>query len=363
MGFSSRFIFCWERREERDSISPRKKKSKKKKRLMIPVGGAVLAFVGLAIPAFFFLALWRNRTRLGEPATRARYGFLYCGLRLVYWDTFDTLRKLAVAAVPVFVGAQPTGSLQALVGQVIVAGTAAAVLALKPYAAAEDNWLVVASQAALFLLLLSGGALKWARLGAAATDAVASAQLALSVGLGAALVLLMVWRYGGDALRGVKRGSTKVGALAARFARRCCCGGRRRPSSAPASAAAAGKKGVGGRSGGSKVAPSRGSGSGDAEIGAAGAGAGAGASERAGGSAAARSFGARVEEKGKKRASASFGGGAASGGSGGGGGAAGGISAAPGAAAPPSSAQLLRSESAAGSGDSTAALLSPRGLY
>ena len=68
---------------------------------MIPVGGAVLAFVGLAIPAFFFLALWRNRTRLGEPATRARYGFLYCGLRLVYWDTFDTLRKLAVAAVPV----------------------------------------------------------------------------------------------------------------------------------------------------------------------------------------------------------------------------------------------------------------------
>ena len=82
---------------------------------MIPVGGAVLAFVGLAIPAFFFLALWRNRTRLGEPATRARYGFLYCGLRLVYWDTFDTLRKLAVAAVPVFVGAQPTGSLQALV--------------------------------------------------------------------------------------------------------------------------------------------------------------------------------------------------------------------------------------------------------
>ena len=204
---------------------------------MIPVGGAVLAFVGLAIPAFFFLALWRNRMRLHEPGTRARYGFLYCGLRLVYWDTFDTLRKLSVAAVPVFVGAQPTGSLQALVGQVIVVGTSVAVLALRPYAAAEDNWLVVASQAALFLLLLSGGALKWARLGASATDAVASAQLALSVGLGAALVLLMAWRYGADAVRGVRAAARKVWELASRLLLRFCCCGQRRGSSSSSAAA------------------------------------------------------------------------------------------------------------------------------
>ena len=340
---------------------------------MIPVGGAVLAFVGLAIPAFFFLALWRNRTKLNEPETRARYGFLYVGLRLIYWDTFDTVRKLAVAAVPVFVGAQPTGSLQALVGQVIVVGTAAAVLALKPYAAAEDNWLVVASQAALFLLLLSGGALKWARLGDGATNAVASTQLALSVGLGAALVLLMVWRYGGSAVRGAKKAAKKVGALASKYGGRIvglCCGGRRKGSSSSSSTSSssmAAKKSGGGKDKG-KVAPSRGSGSGDAEIGTA-----AGASCVGGGSAPS-SFADKLKlkekEKGKQRAE----GGSGGGGGGGGGGSnappppstAAGISAAANnnaAAAPSSSAQLLRAESAAGSGDPTAALLSPRERY
>ena len=325
---------------------------------MIPVGGAVLAFVGLAIPAFFFLALWRNRTRLDAPEIRARYGFLYCGLRLVYWDTFDTARKLAVAAVPVFVGAQPTGSLQALVGQLLVVGTAAAVLALKPYAAEEDNWLVVASQATLFLLLLSGGALKWARLPGRATNAVASAQLALSVGLGAALVLLMVWRYGGSAARGVHKGWRRVSTLASKGAwklslLRCSCGGERRRLGPPSAAEKNSRKS-------NRVAPSRGSGSGDAEIGAA---SGADAS-------AAASFEAKLKEKGKQRAGG--GGGGASGSGHGGHGdappateaATDGISAAAAAAAAPgSSALLLRAESSVGSGDSTAALLSPRGLY
>lgn len=319
---------------------------------MIPVGGAVLAFVGLAIPAFFFLALWRNRAKLNEPETRARYGFLYVGLRLVYWDTFDTVRKLAVAAVPVFVGAQPTGSLQALVGQIIIVGTAAAVLALKPYAAAEDNWLVAVSQAALFLLLLSGGALKWARLGSWATNAVASAQLALSVGLGAALILLMVWRYGGSAVRGAREGAKKARGLASKYGGKvvgwCFCGQRRKRLSSASSAAAKKSSSLGGAGKSGKVAPSRGSGSGDAEIGTAATGA----------SSFEAKLGLKEKEKGKQRAN-----------EGGSSGNAPPPSTATAAAAnnaadaPSSSTQLLRAESAAGSGDWTAALLSPRGLY
>lgn len=282
---------------------------------MIPVGGAVLAFVALAIPSFFFLALRRNRSRLFTDAdTKARYGFLYVGLRLVYWDTFDTVRKLAVAAVPVFVGAQPTGSLQALVGQLIVVGTAGLVLALKPYAAAEDNWLVVASQASLFVLLLSGGALKWARLGAWATNAVAASQLALSAGLAAALVLLIVWRYGGSFVAGAKKWWKRGGAVASRIVGVLLCrrgrGKKSKKKTAKATAtalssSASKKKKL--LSLGGKVAPSRGSGSGDAEIGVAGGGA----------SSSSSSFQDKI--KGKEKAHFGGGGSGGSGGSGSGG--------------------------------------------
>lgn len=43
----------------------------------------------------------------------ARFGFLYSGYRLHYWETFEMVRKLLLTAIPVFVPAQPFGSTQA----------------------------------------------------------------------------------------------------------------------------------------------------------------------------------------------------------------------------------------------------------
>lgn len=47
-----------------------------------------------------------------EPSVVARFGFLYSGYRLHYWETFEMVRKLLLAAVPVFVPPQPFGSTQ-----------------------------------------------------------------------------------------------------------------------------------------------------------------------------------------------------------------------------------------------------------
>lgn len=47
-----------------------------------------------------------------EPSVVARFGFLYSGYRLHYWETFEMVRKLLLAAVPVFVPSQPFGSTQ-----------------------------------------------------------------------------------------------------------------------------------------------------------------------------------------------------------------------------------------------------------
>ena len=43
----------------------------------------------------------------------ARIGFLYEGYSMHYWETFQMVLKLLLAAVPVFVPAQPYGSTQA----------------------------------------------------------------------------------------------------------------------------------------------------------------------------------------------------------------------------------------------------------
>ena len=42
----------------------------------------------------------------------ARIGFLYEGYSMHYWETFQMVLKLLLAAVPVFVPAQPYGSTQ-----------------------------------------------------------------------------------------------------------------------------------------------------------------------------------------------------------------------------------------------------------
>lgn len=126
-------------------------------RLMVPVGIAILVIVAAGVPAAFFAALWRNRARLHtDPAVMQRYGFLYVGQCFAYWDTIDTLRKLVLAALPVFVAPQPAGSLQALAGQLVVVATGGAVLAVNPFTDPEDNAATVASNVVLWLCCCMG---------------------------------------------------------------------------------------------------------------------------------------------------------------------------------------------------------------
>ena len=54
----------------------------------------------------------RQWTSLQEPKILARLGFLYEGYSMAYWETIQMLLKLLLAAVPVFVPAQPYGSTQ-----------------------------------------------------------------------------------------------------------------------------------------------------------------------------------------------------------------------------------------------------------
>ncbi len=48
-----------------------------------------------------------------EPTIVARIGFLYEGYSMHYWETCQMVLKLLLAAIPVFVPAQPYGSTQA----------------------------------------------------------------------------------------------------------------------------------------------------------------------------------------------------------------------------------------------------------
>ena len=57
--------------------------------------------------------LHQSRACLQEPKILARLGFLYEGYSMAYWETFQMVLKLLLAAVPVFVPAQPYGSTQA----------------------------------------------------------------------------------------------------------------------------------------------------------------------------------------------------------------------------------------------------------
>ena len=49
---------------------------------------------------------------LQEDVVKRKFGFLYSGYSLHYWETAEMIRKLALATIPVFIKTQPTGSLQ-----------------------------------------------------------------------------------------------------------------------------------------------------------------------------------------------------------------------------------------------------------
>ena len=84
------------------------------------------------------------------------------------------------------------------------------------------------SQPALFsvlwLVLLSGGALKWAVLSPFQMLVLSGIQMALSVAIAAVVAWLVVWRYGAAGLGKARAARRAVG----RFCARLCGGGRRR---------------------------------------------------------------------------------------------------------------------------------------
>ena len=74
-----------------------------------------------------------------------RYGFLYGGYSFPYWEVADMVRKLAIAAIPVFIKPQPTGSLQAVLGEVVMVIYIFVISYFKPFASPNDNLLQVGS--------------------------------------------------------------------------------------------------------------------------------------------------------------------------------------------------------------------------
>ena len=74
-----------------------------------------------------------------------RYGFLYGGYSFPYWEVADMVRKLAIAAIPVFIKPQPLGSLQAVLGEIVLVIYIFVVSYLKPFGNPHDNLLQVGS--------------------------------------------------------------------------------------------------------------------------------------------------------------------------------------------------------------------------
>jgi len=78
---------------------------------------------------------------LQEEFVVKRYGFLYGGYSFPYWEVADMVRKLAIAAIPVFIKTQPLGSLQAVLGEIVLVIYIFVVSYLKPFSNPHDNML------------------------------------------------------------------------------------------------------------------------------------------------------------------------------------------------------------------------------
>jgi len=150
-------------------------------RYMIP-GAIMLTVFAVAIPAFWFLVIWRNRSKLEDEVVGKKYGFLYASYtrRFAYWETIESLRKFAFAFIPVFIPPNSVGSVQGTVGQIVACAYLVATVWLRPYAQSDDNDLQIASLAVLWLVLLSGCTAKWANLNDSGLKGLAVTQLILS---------------------------------------------------------------------------------------------------------------------------------------------------------------------------------------
>jgi len=114
---------------------------------MVP-GAILLALLSLGVPLFCFSAIWKHRYSLDEQDVATRFGFLYGSYdrRTPYWETVQMLRRFVFALIPVFVGANASGSLQGTIAQVVAMFLLVATVWFMPFATKSDNYIEIASQ-------------------------------------------------------------------------------------------------------------------------------------------------------------------------------------------------------------------------
>lgn len=109
-----------------------------------------LVLVVLGFPLLALVSLWEKRNQLQARDTRLQLGFLFKGYRLraYYWEPLAIFRKLAVAALAVFV---PAAKVQAFLLLALLMACALASARIRPFRAPALNRLEVLSFTALSL--------------------------------------------------------------------------------------------------------------------------------------------------------------------------------------------------------------------
>ena len=159
---------------------------------MIP-GAMLLILLSLGVPLFCLIAIWRHRNQLDDPYVSKTYGFLYGSYdrRTPYWEAVQMLRRFVFALIPVFVKPNANGSLQGTIAQVISMFLLITTVWLMPFAQKADNFIEIASQVIINLLLISGCAATWANISSTGMKALAVIQLLLSSIIAFVVVLSM----------------------------------------------------------------------------------------------------------------------------------------------------------------------------
>lgn len=74
-----------------------------------------------------------------------KYGFLYGGYSWKYYSVQEMVRMLVLAMIPVFVPTRTTGSLQAVLGQLVLIAHLVLCLVMRPFEDETDNLLQIVS--------------------------------------------------------------------------------------------------------------------------------------------------------------------------------------------------------------------------
>lgn len=121
---------------------------------MVP-GAILLATLSIGVPLFCFWAIWQHRFSLDDPHVAKRFGFLYGSYdrKTPYWETVQMFRRFLFALIPVFVGANASGSLQGTIAQVIAMFLLVSTVWFMPFATKSDNYIEITSQIGMCLTI------------------------------------------------------------------------------------------------------------------------------------------------------------------------------------------------------------------